>query len=160
MERISQATLGDIPQLAELLTILFTQEADFQPDVAKQSAGLRLIIEQPEAGSILMLRDGAAVIGMVNLLYTISTACGGRVAMVEDMVVRPENRDGGGGSLLLREAIKLARAEGCLRIILLTDRTNASAIRFYQRHGFVLSEMIPLRLLLQEPHSMRDGNKP
>ena len=150
MPAVTKATLHDLPQLCELLTILFTQEADFTPDVAKQSAGLRLIIEHPEVGSILVLRDGAAVVGMVNVLYTISTACGGRVAVVEDMVVRPENRNGGGGSLLLREAIKLARAEGCLRITLLTDRTNASAIRFYQRHGFVRSEMIPLRFYLQD----------
>lgn len=149
MAAISKATLDDIPQLCELLTLLFSQEADFQPDVEKQSAGLRQIIEHPEVGCILVLRDGPNVVGMVNILYTISTACGGRVAIVEDMVVRLELRSGGAGSLLLRGAIERAQAEGCSRITLLTDRTNASAIRFYQRHGFVLSEMVPLRLALQ-----------
>jgi GNAT superfamily N-acetyltransferase len=146
MPTIAKATLEDIPQLCGLLTLLFTQEADFKPDTGKQSAGLREIIEHPEVGAILVLRDGSTLVGMVNVLYTISTACGGRVAIVEDMIVRPEKRSGGLGSSLLASAIELAQTEGCLRITLLTDRTNGSAIRFYQRHGFVTSEMIPLRL--------------
>jgi len=149
MTTIENAFLGDIPQLCELLALLFQQETDFQPDIEKQSSGLRQIIEHPEAGSILVLRDDYIVLGMVNMLYTISTACGGRVAIVEDMVVRAGNRGRGAGSLLLRKAIELARTTGCLRLSLLTDRTNASAIRFYQRHGFLRSEMIPLRLFLQ-----------
>jgi GNAT superfamily N-acetyltransferase len=147
MATIEKATLDDIPDLCELLNLLFAQEADFQPDVEKQSAGLRAIVEHPEVGSILVLRNASAVIGMVNILYTVSTASGGRVAIVEDMIIRPENRGGGMGSLLLGKAIELAEEEGCLRITLLTDRTNASAIRFYQGHGFVVSEMVPLRLL-------------
>jgi GNAT superfamily N-acetyltransferase len=144
---ITKATLDDIPQLCELLTLLFTQEADFRPDLCKQSTGLREIIEHPEIGAILVSREGPTAVGMVNILYTISTACGGRVAIVEDMIIRPDKRSNGLGSSLLAAAIELAHAEGCLRITLLTDRTNAPAIRFYQRHGFVISEMIPLRLV-------------
>lgn len=90
------------------------------------------------------------MIGMVNILYTVSTACGGRVAIVEDMILRAEKRNNGFGTLLLSAAIELARGEGCLRITLLTDRTNDSAIRFYQRHGFVLSEMVPMRLVFHD----------
>ena len=150
MAAITKATLEDIPQLSELLSLLFGQEADFKPDTERQTAGLRTIIEHPEVGCILALRDGSALVGMVNILYTVSTACGGRVAIIEDMIVLPEKRNDGMGSLLLSEAIALTRAAGCSRITLLTDRTNESAIRFYERHGFVLSEMIPLRLVFQE----------
>lgn len=148
MATVSKASVEDIPQLSQLLNLLFAQEADFSPDEAKQSAGLRAIVEHPAIGCILALREGNEVIGMVNLLYTISTACGGRVAILEDMIVKPEKRGDGLGAFLLSSAIDLAQAEGCSRITLLTDRTNDSAIRFYQRHGFALSEMIPLRLPL------------
>jgi GNAT superfamily N-acetyltransferase len=48
----------------------------------------------------------------------------------------------------LKAAIDLAKREGCLRITLLTDRANDPAIRFYQRQGFALSSMIPLRLAI------------
>ncbi len=150
MVTISKAVLEDVPHLSDLLTLLFTQEADFEPDFEKQCAGLRRIIENPEVGTVLVLREGSAVVGMVNVLYTISTACGGRVAIIEDMVVRPENRGQKAGSLLLRAAIELAQDAECRRITLLTDRRNVSAIRFYRRHGFEPSEMIPLRLALGE----------
>jgi GNAT superfamily N-acetyltransferase len=147
---IENAVLDDIPQLCELLTLLFQQETDFQPDVEKQCRGLRWIIECPEVGGILVLREGPTVLGMVNVLYTVSTACGGRVAIVEDMVVRPGSRNRGLGSLMIRRAIEFAWAAGCLRVTLLTDRTNDSAIRFYQRHGFAPSGMVPFRLLLKQ----------
>jgi GNAT superfamily N-acetyltransferase len=149
MHRISKAILEDIEQLSELLSLLFAREADFTPDQSKQTAGLREIIQHPDIGCILVMREGDAIVGMVNILYTVSTACGGRVALAEDMIVRPARRDDGLGSLLLSAAIQEARAAGCSRITLLTDRTNDPAIRFYRRHGFVLSEMVPLRLDLQ-----------
>lgn len=146
MYTITTATPDDIPQLCALLAILFTQEADFRPDAEKQSAALCEIITHPATGCILVLREADGIVGMVNLLYTVSTACGGKVAILEDMVVHPLRRGDCLGSKLLRAAIALARREGCLRITLLTDLTNDSAIRFYQRHGFGVSEMMPLRL--------------
>ena len=148
MTQIATATAADIPHLCALLAILFTQEADFQPDASKQTAGLRQIIEHPEVGRILALREDDGIIGMANLLFTVSTACGGKVALLEDMIVHPARRGDGLGGKLLEAAIELARREGCLRITLLTDRANDAAIGFYQRHGFGMSEMLPLRLAL------------
>ncbi len=146
--QIARATADDIPQLCTLLAILFTQEADFEPDATKQSAALRQIIARPETGRILVARDGGVIAGMVNLLFTVSTACGGKAALLEDMIVHPARRGNGLGSKLLQAAIKLARSENCLRLTLLTDRANDAAIRFYQRHGFGISAMLPLRLPL------------
>ena len=151
MKEITPATIADIPQLCELLAILFAQEEDFRPDTAKQSAALRQIIGHPGTGRIIVLREGGDIPGMVNLLFTVSTACGGKVAILEDMVVRPERRNDGLGNMLLKTATAAARDEGCLRITLLSDRANDPAIRFYQRQGFTLSSMIPLRKALDEP---------
>jgi GNAT superfamily N-acetyltransferase len=145
---IAEAELEDIAQLAELLRQLFAQESDFAPDTEKQCAGLKRIIGSPEIGRILVWREASAVLGMVNLLFTVSTAEGGKVAILEDMVVHPSHRGGGIGGSLLAAAIELCVSEGCSRITLLTDRGNEAAIRFYSRLGFEPSGMIPLRLRL------------
>jgi GNAT superfamily N-acetyltransferase len=148
MEIIDQATSEDIPQLADLLTVLFMQEADFQPNREKQERGLRMILTSPHVGAIFVARDGSEIVGMVSLLFTISTAEGGPVCLLEDMIVLPDRRNTGLGSRLLEHAISFARTQGFTRITLLTDRVNEAAIQFYRRHGFALSEMTALRLSL------------
>lgn len=134
--------------MVDLLGALFAQEAEFAPDRAAQQRGLAMILDQPESGLLLVVRDGPRAIGMVSLLYTISTALGGRVALLEDMVVASGRRNAGTGSALLREALRLARQAGCKRVTLLTDDVNADAQRFYVRHGFQPSPMRPFRCLL------------
>lgn len=145
---ITIATLDDLPALCSLLNALFTQEAEFQPDEAAQRRGLTRIITQPDVGLIVVAREGGQVRGMVNLLYTVSTALGERVALLEDMVVAPTHRGSGLGQQLLQGAIGLARAQGCRRITLLTDGDNVAARRFYEREGFSVSGMVPYRLAL------------
>ncbi len=146
--QINLATAQDLPDLASLLTVLFTQEAEFVPDHAAQLRGLERIVTNPEVGVILVARTEGRAVGMVNLLFTVSTALGERVAILEDMVVMPESRGGGTGSRLLEAAIETAKAAGCRRITLLTDNSNVAAQRFYARQGFVRSAMVPMRLAL------------
>jgi GNAT superfamily N-acetyltransferase len=148
MATIDSATVDDIPFLAGLLADLFTQEADFRPDREKQERGLRLILDSPGLGTIFVARDGGEVVGMVSLLFTISTAEGEAACWLEDLVVRPGRRGGGLGSRLLEHAIDFAKEHGFPRLTLLTDRSNEGAIRLYERHGFQRSAMIPLRLPL------------
>jgi len=150
---VTEATLADIPTLCELLAVLFSQEAEFSPDQESQRRGLDQIVRHPEIGHILVARKDVQVLGMVSLLYTVSTALGARVALLEDMIVSPDARGSGVGSQLLESAIRFARTHGCERITLLADRDNESALRFYQSHGFSISPMIPLRLSLGESES-------
>lgn len=145
---IEKATAADIPALSELLSVLFSQEAEFMPNAEAQQRGLAQIIGNPEIGSVLVAWQDGQIVGMVNLLFTISTALGERVAFLEDMVVFPAGRDTGVGTKLLSEAISFARVQSCKRITLLTDRSNESAQRFYAKQGFVVSSMVPMRLSL------------
>lgn len=144
---IDEAAFDDIPQLCELLALLFEQEAEFHPDAAKQTAALRLLVANPQRGRIFVVRDGATLAGMVSLQALVSTACGGDVLLLEDLVVRPAYRNRGLGSALLDHAAWFATRFGYHRITLLTDRVNAAAQRLYARHGFTASEMVPYRLL-------------
>ncbi len=119
--QIREATVADIPQLCDLLTLLFTQEADFQPNRESQIAGLSLILEQPNVGRIYCASRDGLVLGMVSLLYTVSTAEGGRAAWLEDMVVHPAWRDRQVGARLLEFAIEEAREAAALPQITLLD---------------------------------------
>jgi len=142
---IEPATLDDLPELADLLYDLFSQEADFVPDRDKQIRGLRLILEQPSRGRIFVLRHSARIIGMINLLITISTAEGGFVLILEDLVIHRDHRGQGYGGRLLAHALAYARDKGFLRVTLLTDRMENQARLFYERHGFKQSGMVPMR---------------
>src|SRR6266513_752389 len=130
---IEPATEADLDELSEMLGELFAQESDFRPDKDKQLRGLRLIFEQPNRGRVFVLRRDGAIVGMINLLFTISTAEGGFVMVLEDLVIHKEYQGKGYGHKLLR-------------ITLLTDRPENVAQAFFRKHGFVESSMIPMRL--------------
>jgi N-acetylglutamate synthase-like GNAT family acetyltransferase len=143
--QLRKATIGDIPELCELLNYLFEQEKEFKPNTKIQSEGLSNIISNSDVGVIVIAIDSNNIIGMVNILYTISTALGSRVAILEDMVVSPKYRGTGVGSKLLNFSLNLAENNGCKRITLLTDYDNDGAHRFYQQHGFIRSSMVVFR---------------
>jgi GNAT superfamily N-acetyltransferase len=143
---IEPATEADLDELSELLGGLFAQEGDFRPDKNKQLRGLRLIFEQPSRGRVFVLRREGAIVGMINLLFTISTAEGGFVMLLEDLVVHKKYQGKGYGSKLLQYAIDFAKQKNFVRITLLTDRPENVAQAFFRKHGFVESSMIPMRL--------------
>ena len=146
--KLTKAIHSDIPELVELLRTLFEQEAEFEPNSETQRKALSKIILDPKIGIILVARDDEKILGMINLLFTESTALGSKVANLEDMVVLAKSRGEGIGSKLIDHAISEAKKEGCKRITLLTDIENTKAQSFYQKKGFVKSKMTPYRLLL------------
>jgi GNAT superfamily N-acetyltransferase len=95
-----------------------------------------------------VLRRDNAIVGMINLLFTISTAEGGFVVLLEDLVVHNEFRGHGYGSQLLKYAIDFAKQKNFLRITLLTDRPELRSQALFRRTGFHDSSMMPMRLLL------------
>lgn len=145
---IEQATLEDLPQLVDLLHELFTIEGDFVPNRSKQMRGLRLILEQPNRGRVFVLRQNGRILGMINLLFTISTAEGGFVILLEDVIVHRDFRGRGFGDKLLAHAIEYAKKKDFSRITLLTDRINEQGQNFFEAHGFFKSKMIPMRYVL------------
>ncbi len=151
--RIESASIEDLPQLTEMLFELFSHESDFRPDMEKHERGLRLILEQPNRGRIFVLRTSAGLVGMINLLIVISTAEGGFVLLLEDLVVRPQHRGMRYGTMLLQHAIDFARQKDFLRITCLTDKLEDRSRQFFMKNGFYQSEMIPMRFLLRHDNA-------
>ena len=146
---LGAAAAADVPELVELLGILFTQEAELAPDPAKQRRALELILADPSRARIYVVRDNGKAIAMAALHFTTSTAEGGKVAGLEDCIVHPEHRRQGVGKVLLAYVLEQARAEGALRVMLLTDGDNTRAQALYRSLGFAPSSMLAMRLRLR-----------
>ena len=146
--RVEPATIEDLPALTELVMELFAVSGDFTPDRTTQERGLQLVLEQPSRGRIFVVRNKDRIFGMVNLLFTISTARGGFVILMEDVVIHPQHRGQGYGSMLLRYVIDFAKQKQFKRITLLTDRISAESQAFFQKNGFDYSNMIPMRRII------------
>jgi ribosomal protein S18 acetylase RimI-like enzyme len=143
------AERADVPQLVELLGILFAQEHELSPDAEKQRRALEVILADPSRARIYVARKTGKVVAMAALHFTTSTAEGGKVAWFEDCIVRPEYRRRGIGKALLEYVIAQAKAEGALRVMLLTDGDNATAQALYRKSGFRDSAMLAMRLKLR-----------
>ena len=148
MSSVGSAARSDLPRLVELLGLLFSQEREFSPDPEKQREALEAMLADRSRGRIFVAREGSEVVGMATLLYTVSTAEGGKAALFEDLIVEPRHRRKGIGSKLAYYVIQQARAEGVRRITLLTDLENDTALGLYRKLGFVDSPMQAMRLHL------------
>jgi len=143
--RPADAVDADVDGMCELLQDLFVIERDFSPDWEKQRAGLDLLLSRPDCHAIVAIYQDK-VIGMCTIQALISTAEGGKVGLVEDVVVSRPYRRNGIGKRLLQAAVEWATAQKMSRLQLLSDQNNRSAVEFYNAVGWSTTNMICRRL--------------
>lgn len=141
---IRLAEESDIGGMSLLLSQLFSIESDFVPDDERQRRGLRLLLAS-QGASILVAEERGRVIGMASMQILISTAQGGRVGQVEDVVVEQGRRGKGIGAALLKRMQGLAQEQGLSRLQLAADRDNGGALGFYAREGWNQTSLVVLR---------------
>ena len=146
---IRRATSDDIPGMCDLLCELFSIESDFSPDREKQARGLKLLLSDTASTSIIIVADrGDEIIGMCSVQTLISTAQGGTVGLLEDVIVRREHRGEGIGKRLLSEAVAWCVSRHISRLQLLADADNDRALRFYARNNWAGTNLICMRMML------------
>ncbi len=146
---IRLARKSDIPFLCDLLDDLFRIEADFAPDLERQVRGLDLLLgHETGESAVFVAEQEGKIIGMASVQVLVSTAEGGLVGMVEDVIVGRQFRRVGVGSRLLERIIAWSRTRGLRRLQLLADCTNTSAIGFYVSRGWRTTKLQCLRMLL------------
>ena len=150
--QVETATIEDLSDLTDLVVDLLDLQDDFTPDPTLQKRGIRHILEEPARGRIFVVRAQDRIVGMANLLFTVSTAMGGFVLIMEDVIIHPDHRGQGYGALLVEAVIEFAQEKDFKRITLLADRLSNDSQAFFQGHGFHYSSLIPMRLIL-EPQS-------
>lgn len=143
---IRDAEPSDLEALTDLLTELFSIEADFEVDPQRQRRGLaRLMDGCRKHGCIKVAVVEGRVVGICSAQTLVSTAEGGIVALVEDMVVATPWRGHGIGRELMASIYRWAGLRGVTRLQLLADRTNRPALDFYAKNGWQTTQLICLR---------------
>ena len=145
---ITPAIAADIPELIDLLAVLFSIEQDFSPDPAKQRRGLAALLASPTGHIAIARNTTSRAVGMATAQLVISTAEGAPSAWIEDVVVREDFRGKGLGRALLDAVLDWARSRGAVRTQLLADLDNAPALAFYERVGWQPTRLGARRLML------------
>lgn len=141
--KIKKGKPKDIKGIIPLLEELFTQETEFVFEKSHHIKGLKKIMKNKKIGTIFVVKK--KVIACINVLYTISTALGGKVALLEDIIVSLAYQRKGIGTKLLRYVLVFLEKQKIKRITLLTDYDNIAAHQFYKKFSFVNSSMVVFR---------------
>ena len=132
---IKEAEEEDLEQMANILSLLFEIEQDFEINYEKQLAGITKLFNH--AGKVLLVaKYEDEVVGMVTMQRLISSAEGDFIGQVEDLIVKNEYRKMGVGSRLLNKIRAIAQSLDYKRIQLSADIINDNAKEFYTRRGF------------------------
>jgi GNAT superfamily N-acetyltransferase len=145
--RATEADLGRAVELLALGAVPGTVSAEDPSDLTPYRAALRAL--QDASGAVLVAELEGEVVGLCQLIvFRHLQGRGGLCAELESVHVHPDHRGRGIGSVLVRDAVARARAVGCYRVQLTSNRARPEAHRFYERLGFVPSHVgfkLPLR---------------
>jgi len=144
-----RAVAADIPSLVELLGLLFSIEADFIQNTARQRRGLELLLDE-ERAVVMVAEAGGQVVGCCTGQVLVSTAEGGLSAVLEDVVVQPGWQRQGIGRRLVNRVGQWAARQGARRVQLLADRNNVPGLTFYRQLGWQMTDLICLRTFVRE----------
>ncbi|GHH90277.1 GNAT family N-acetyltransferase [Streptomyces capillispiralis] len=127
--------LGEITARAYLLDgLLDFGESDAYLDVLRDVAG------RAAAAEVLVAVEGGALLGGVTFVPDggpMADIARPGEAEIRMLAVARAGRGRGAGEALVRACVDRARAtEGCVRVVLSTQRTMRSAHRIYERLGF------------------------
>jgi ribosomal protein S18 acetylase RimI-like enzyme len=117
--------------IRELLPQLRTQaiESVYEPTHAE----LAEVVGSPST-HLLLARSGGEVLGILTLVMVRLPSA--RVAHIEDVVVHERSRGQGVGSLLITEALAMAKDGGATHVDLTSRPRRTAANRLYQSLGF------------------------
>lgn len=142
---IRPAAAADLPAILDLYRVLDEEMVDLQPEffcaAPREDGPILRFIDAPDADFLLAEQEGA-VVGLALVTYagwTPSFSCvlPHRYACLNDLIVLPEKRRQGTGSLLLGAAKRWARDRRLEYLELSVLAQNSSAIALYESHDFV-----------------------
>jgi GNAT superfamily N-acetyltransferase len=140
---LRRARREDLPAIVALLQEDSLGAARESPKGAPLPASYAAAFEEigadPRCELVVGEEDGAVVGSMQLTTLTHLSFQGARCLQLENVHVAAARRSQGIGRRMLEWAIARARAQGCVRVQLTTNKLRKDAHRFYARLGFVAS---------------------
>jgi ribosomal protein S18 acetylase RimI-like enzyme len=116
---------------------MLVQHLGYTTDERSFTETFQTVSRHPEA-AVFVLAEGVKLVGYLAVSHRPQVRLGGRIASVDDLAIDPAYAGRGLGSVLLEQALELARGLGCVRIEVTQSRARESYARgFYGKHGFV-----------------------
>ena len=133
---VRQAVQADVGALAEIVLRYRCFQGVAVQNVQQICAFLRTRMENGESVVFIAVDESTgAIVGFVQLYPTFSTVSLQRQWLLNDFYVDEHKRNAGIGTLLM-EAVKAHFSGKAKGFILVTEKTNTGAKRFYGRHGW------------------------
>lgn len=124
-------------------------ELGYKPEERGFDETFAMVVRHPEA-VVFVAAQGARVVGYLALSHRPQIRLGGRLAVIDELVVTRDQRAAGIGSALLDAALDHARSIGCCRVEVSSRRTRESYTRgFYARRGFIEIDAALFRIELK-----------
>lgn len=133
--RFIPATDADLPRLLPVLREFYAEEHLPWNEPALRAA-LSVLIDDPNAGRLLLIRRGDEIAGHLAIGYCFSLEFGGRYGLLDELFVLPAHRGAGLAKRALAEAEALCRSEGLLTLRLEVNDDNERARGIYERAGY------------------------
>ena len=151
MPTILPATPADAATILAIQKRAFAEEARRCDDweIPPLTEPVEAVVGHIETATVLTARDGTQILGSIRGLVA------GEVCTIRALSIEPGHQGAGIGSALLA-AIEHAHPH-VARFELLTNNAMQDNVRFYQRHGYRVVELLPHsdRIVLAAMH--KDG---
>jgi len=125
---IRRAEEKDIPVLEEL----FLQFSDWP---LQREQTLRNIMKDPTS-ELLVAESEQEIVGLLHQIFFLDPFHAGLNSHITSLFTKEVHRKKGIGTQLLKKAIENAKQRNVVEVHVDTEEENASAIAFYQKHGF------------------------
>jgi GNAT superfamily N-acetyltransferase len=139
---LRDARRDEVPQIVAMLAddaLGAAREVTSDPLPARYYDAFDAIAREPNNRLLVAERNGE-VVGTLQLTFIVGLSRqGAKRALIEAVRVTAPWRGQGIGAAIVRQAIEIARAEGCAMVQLTSDKSRKEAHRFYERLGFVAS---------------------
>ncbi|HEX5779103.1 MAG TPA: GNAT family N-acetyltransferase [Xanthobacteraceae bacterium] len=139
---LRDATRHDVIAIVAMLAddaLGASREVTTEPLPASYYAAFDALARDPN-NRLLIAEINGEIVGTMQITFIHGLSRqGAKRALIEAVRVASLHRGKGIGEQIIREAIEMARREGCAMVQLTSDKSRKDAHRFYERLGFVTS---------------------